>query len=355
MEPEKSLKEDWVLWLLLGTALLLLLGYWLVLPASEPEGDEASWLFGDTSPATLQAVRRYEGDRVVFVVQRDADGSGWIFSQPAGVEVDDASVERWVNSFLNLEVRRRFEASPDADYGFESTGTRYRVTVNGTEHDVFLGGEAPTGRARYVRYGSTRDAPVFLVANSGVQSLDKDVDDLREKDLFDRDGTDLAALTVSTVGDRVRYRSPGSGNWKVTDPEERTLNDTESEALDEGTRELLGLRASSFHDTGVPRAFEPVRARIEFTFNGATKTMEVGGLSGGERLVRVGNQPVVSVDRDPIDGIDDWPDVPEGLPEAATPASASGDTGPSFPERIQNRKQKDARPGSGEPAPPRAR
>ncbi len=344
MEPEKSLKEDWFLWFLLGLALILVLGYWFLLETADERATGPNWLFADVPAQSIKTIRRYEGDQLKLEVSRSATGSGWTIQSPESITVDPEAVDRWVNRLIDPEVSRRFKSGPDSDYGFDRSDTRIQVVVNETKHDLYMGGESPTGDGFYLRYGSGREAPVFLMPQSIRSSLDLTLYEVRDKQLFDEKIGSVTGLELRTGEGRVLYRKEGE-NWILSEPKEQKLNDTQSLTLEKSLSSLRELRADHFHDDEVPSEFTSEQGQLILRTGEQERILTIGGTREGRRLVRVNDEPVVAVSQDPVDLLKDSPEKPAGWPETIENDNDTPDR--DLPERIKNMRSKGKSSGRG--------
>lgn len=335
MESEKSLKEDWLLWLLVGTALVLLLGYWLVVPPADQKSDSPSWLFTDVPEESVKKIRRYENDQLQLELVRSGDGSGWTISKPSDIDIDQRAVNEWIKTLIAPRVSRRFQARPGSDYGFAQSDTRLQVVVNNTPHDLFLGGQSPTQSGSYLRYGTSERAPVFLVPESARRSLDLTLYDVRDKRLFEKNAERLNQITLRTGQKNVRYRKV-KGEWSLVKPSNQTLNDTQSQNVENSLGSLLNLTADRFYDGKHLNEFEPPLGSVILQFRDEKRTLVLGGKRGGNRLVRVKDNPVVAASRDPLEILKDLPHKPDGWPTVQSIDERNPDQ--SLPERIRSMK-----------------
>lgn len=339
MESQKSLKEDWFLWVLMGAALILVGGYYLVMPTGTPESSSPTWLFEGSRPSTINKISKYTEEDLRYRLVRSEDGNSWEFEQPSDVEVDQAAAEQFVETILNPTIDRRFKANPEVDYGFESNNVRIKITQNGKEHMLYLGEKPPTGRGVYLRYGTAEDAPIFLLGQDEKGNFGRSLYDLRNKRLFDGNLEDVNRLTLSTDGDRVIY-SRNESEWDIVEPSKETLNDTQASNFEGDLRTVMMVTAQTFYSEAEPDTYPPVRVRAVFEYgNNDTTTMNIGGKSGEERIVKINNR-VAGVTQDPLVTFKDLPFKPDGWPEVEKPAPSPQPAGKSklkgdFKKKIQ--------------------
>jgi hypothetical protein len=326
VESQKSLKEDWLLWSLLGGAFVLVLGYYLIVPSPSVQEKKPDWLFRNTQASSISSIRKYRGNKLLFEVKRRADGSGWELIEPGQIDVDSTSVDRWLETILSPGIRRRFKAAPNADYGMGDTPLRLTLVQNGDRQHLYFGGAPPTGQGNYLRYGDAPRAPVFLLGPNVKSSLNKSLYDIRDKGIFKRRADSLERFELSTDEGSVTYVSSVSG-WKITQPETVTLNDTQVSTVRDSIRSMLMSTAQTFFDTSPPEEYKPLQARLRFKFKDGTAELKLGGIRDGNRIVRKNEGTVVALSQDPVNLMDGLPQLPEGWPKGSTSSNQSKSTG----------------------------
>ncbi len=337
VESQKSLKEDWLLWVLLGGALILVLVYYFIVSPSTSRQETPVWLFEGTDPASINSIKKYRGERVLFQVKRRSGGSGWVLEKPSDVELDSQSVNRWVETILSPNVRQRFRASPSADYGFDDTSARLTIVQNGNKHDLFFGGKPPTGGGSYLRYGDSPNAPVYLLGRNAKDSLNKTLYDIRDKNLFDRRFKSLKRMKLSTGEGSVTYALDGR-NWKITQPREQSLNlnDTQTSTVQNTVRRVLSTTASTFFDTKPPASYRPIQSRVSFVFKDQTVELKIGGTLDNNRIVRRDNGTVVALSQDPAQLLNNLPRTPSGWPQGRETSAGKEKNFPRKPKGLKS-------------------
>ncbi|MFB6345122.1 MAG: DUF4340 domain-containing protein [bacterium] len=328
MESQKSLKEDWFLWLLVLLAIGVTGGYYLLVPSSKSSDNSSQWLFEGVEPTSIGKIAKYRGDSPVLVMERQSK-ERWKLTRPDSVKLDQSAARGWLKDLVSVEVKRRFTASSGADYGIGEDSTRIEITQEDRRHSLYLGNKSPTGKGVYLRYGESKKAPVFLLSKSVRENIAPSLHDLRDKSLIDQKFSRLKSVSFRTGGDSLTYRKTGDG-WIIRS-DRVTLTDTDSQTLGDNLRTLVTATASSFYDTAVPSSFKPIKGRVDLHFKGSVRKIRIGGKKDGERLLQITGGPVLGSALDPFRIFSDlpqkpnsWPTVkrkePSGLKKSGTPA-----------------------------------
>lgn len=346
MESQKSLTEDWFLWLLLLAAVGLTGSYYFFTFSPNPQGkDSPEWVFDGVESDAIRAVKKYRGDSLVLSVKRDSNG--WSLSHPDAVNLAPSAAQNWIKALLSPEIQRRFKASPGADYGISTNSTRIKLRIGQKEHELYFGGKDPTGQGFYLRYGKAEESPVFLVANRSRENIIPDLYTLRDKDLFDRPFSELTSATFATDTDMITYEKK-SGGWRIQSPRNSTLSETQSRSVENNLRTLVESTASSFHDTRPPSPLDPARATIRLRF-GKTKTIvNIGGKKDDERLISIEGKPAMGVTVDPLRTFRDLPVKPEGWPVVEPSTGAEKPQSPETRQQMKELRQKMQKSPTGE-------
>jgi hypothetical protein len=173
----------------------------------------------------------------------------WKLLAPLAFPADDATAEGLAGTLAGLASEAVIEdPAPLAEYGLQQPVT-LRFRAGEAEHVLRIGSRSPIGSNRYVAKGE--DKPVYAVASYRVASLERSLDDLRDKRpmRFDRDA--VAELRVRWPGGAVRLqRDPeDAGRWRLAEPLAAAADGrTVSKALSD----LEFVRASGFDDAPAP-------------------------------------------------------------------------------------------------------
>jgi hypothetical protein len=181
---------------------------------------------------------------------------------------------------------------------------------------LLLGRQTPVGANSYAKEGAS-DA-VYTVQTYKAQSFDKALDDLREKRILDFDTAAIRRVEARWPEGRVVLERSGAGGdgaaaeselgaWRLVSPLETRAD---GEVVDDLLSDLSFLRAKGFVD-GPPGDAEaglaPPSFEVILTPAGEGDTevtpirLAVGGLHGGDRLVRGAHASLYTISSDRFD------------------------------------------------------
>jgi hypothetical protein len=206
--------------------------------------DKKAFDLRDKRAVTLAAgeLRRIEveskGKRWTLV--KNAEGV-WDLMLPPAVRADRFTVDSLVNRLQNLSMQTiaAEDKKDQRKFGFGAPEARVRLEGAGTSQTLVVGKKEGE---RYYALNSALE-PVFTLEASFVSELQKDPNDLREKNLFSYSTFEVKRLEVETpAGSRVFERQP-QNKWKQTAPAAR---DVATDKLRTLLDDLRDLRADSF-------------------------------------------------------------------------------------------------------------
>jgi Domain of unknown function (DUF4340) len=184
------------------------------------ESAEAS---AKTSPAILSlkqadiskvTIRKPAGDTVELAKK----GDQWQITAPQALGADQSSVTSLVSTVAPLNSIRLVEekAGDLSEYGLANPSLEVDLSEkNNQEQKLLLGDETPTGSDVYAKLAG--DPRVFTVASYTKNSLNKDVNDLRDRSLITADSGKISQLElVANKQDMVFGRN--KDQWEIVRP-----------------------------------------------------------------------------------------------------------------------------------------
>ena len=128
------------------------------------------------------------------------DNGSWQISSPDKLAADQSAVSGVVSTLSSLSSERVVDDKPDDLSQFGLTNPSLEVDVmskNNTTHKLLIGDDTPTGNGAYARLDG--DPRVFTIASYTRTSIDKNVNDLRDKRLLtvEPDKVSRADLTAN--------------------------------------------------------------------------------------------------------------------------------------------------------------
>src|SRR3990170_3121892 len=159
---------------------------------------------------------------------KKGDGGRWRITAPLETDADEATVENLITAIADAEVEKVLEEVPDdlAPYGLDEPHATLQVEVaDGPKVPTILVGKTtPVGFKTYVQRGEEKK--VFLTPSSFYYGTDKQVKDLRRKEIMDFRDEDVSAIEIAGEGTRVVVARDGS-DWRIEEPAVHKVDATE--------------------------------------------------------------------------------------------------------------------------------
>jgi len=165
----------------------------------------------------------------------------WDLMLPPVVRADRFTVDNLVNRLQNLSMQSvaAEDKKNQGKFGLGAPELRVRLDGPGASQTLMVGKKEGE---RYYAMNSAFE-PVFTVDASFVSELQRDPNDLRDKNLFSFSAFEVKRLEVQTpAGSRVFERQP-QNKWKQTAP---AAKDIPTDKLETLLNNLRDLRAESF-------------------------------------------------------------------------------------------------------------
>ena len=310
VEAQKSLTEDWSLWLLVGVALLMVGGYYLW-SLYQPTKTRTSWIFDGVETEQVRTVTLKDNGDKLWTVRRTT--AGWKIDHPPNIRPDSTAISKLVKRIVSLEPNDRFQGRSGESYGISTTKRYLLITLSNGTHRLYFGGNRPSASGRYVRYG-TDNQNMFVLNNRDFKQLNQSLKDLRRTELFEIPIQSVQQFSLGTTGDSVTYNTTEDGWMVQKNSMTSELSDTTAETVRKNLQSFLTLTADQFYDTP-PRSIDVPTARIEIITNRKTIIAELGPTKGNLRFLRRSRWPVVGVEADPAKTFQTLPRLPQNWPE----------------------------------------
>jgi hypothetical protein len=159
--------------------------------------DDAATAPADTPPPILKldssAIDKLELEKkgsVPITLAKDASGK-WQMVQPKPLVADQSTVLGMISTLSSLNSERvvvedvaGLTPAELRQYGLDAPALKLEITQKGNKiHTLFIGDETPTGAGVYADLAG--NPKIFTIATSVKSSVDKSLNDLRNKKLFD--------------------------------------------------------------------------------------------------------------------------------------------------------------------------
>jgi len=173
-------------------------------------------------------------------VSLSKDGSGtWRIIAPKSYGADSAAVSSLLStiSTLNSESVVEEKATDLEAYGLAIPSVDLAITMSGDKaYQLRLGDDTPTGGATYAVVAN--DPRVFTVASYVKNSLDKGLNDLRDKRLLTVESDKIKRLDLANNKLQIEF-DRDQNHWRIAMPKPLRANDSE---VDDLVRRLTDAR-----------------------------------------------------------------------------------------------------------------
>jgi len=240
--------------LIFATFVLLVLVGALYWSGHHKPAEESTKASADTPPTILKldeaAVAGLElrnKNAEPIVLTRNSSGA-WQIAQPKPLSADQSAVSGVISTLSSLDSERLLvnkldnKASDLKPYGLDQPAVEIDVTEkdNKTQR-LLIGDETPTGSAVYAMLAG--DPRIFTMASYLKTSLDKGLDDFRNKKLFDIGFGDPARIEMRS-GAKAYFLSKGGPDWWSNGKK------MDAASVEDFISKLRDLTASKFVESG---------------------------------------------------------------------------------------------------------
>jgi hypothetical protein len=162
-----------------------------------------------------------------------------------------------------------------AQYGLAApTLTAVIHESNGKTDQILFGDDVPAGSLVYARFGS--DPKVYAVSSSTKTSMDKSINDLRDKRLLTFDSNKLTQVGLVSSKGEVDFGKNNQGDWQIVKPQPYRADNFQVE-------ELVRKLGDAKMDLSIS-ADDQKKADAAFASGQQTATAKVSDASGPESL-----------------------------------------------------------------------
>ena len=169
--------------------------YFYEVPEAEKAGKKEK-LFG-VDKDTITDVDLTYTDRSIALHKTD---QGWRLTKPVDAPADDAAIRALLGTLADTEVQKSLDLPTDlAAFGLDQPVTRVTVTAkSGALPTIAVGKNTAIGGKTYVRKGD--EAKIYLTASTIGFGLNKQVKDLRDKQVLTFQDDDVKKVEITAAG-----------------------------------------------------------------------------------------------------------------------------------------------------------
>jgi hypothetical protein len=146
-------------------------------------------------------------------------GDQWRITAPDELPADADAVNGLTGALAPLTSDRLIEEHPQnlATFGLDHPTSEVDITTkDGQTHKLLFGADTVSGSDTYAKLAN--DPKVYTVASYSKSSLDKSVNDLRDKRLLTLNSDKITSVTLTAKGPAVEFSKNSSGDWQITKP-----------------------------------------------------------------------------------------------------------------------------------------
>jgi hypothetical protein len=227
----------------------------------------------NAADVTQLTVKQKQSDPVTL---QKADASKWQITQPKPYRADQEAVAGILSTLSGLNADRVVEdkASNLKQYGLDPAAAELDITGKGQgTRQLLLGDDTPTGGDVYASLAG--DSRVFTVSSFNKTSLDKSLNDLRDKSLLTVDPDKVSRVELIRKGQEIEFDRTKDG-WQILKP---TSSPADSSAVNDLVRSLtratMQLSVGGTGDAAAEFARATPVATAKLTGDAGVQTLEV--------------------------------------------------------------------------------
>jgi len=160
------------------------------------------------------------------------ENAKWRIAAPQQLPADSDSASSLVSTLSSLNADKVIEdkATDLSPYGLNSPSLAAQVVKkDGKTDELLVGDDTPTGSGAYAKLAA--DPRVFTVSSYVKTSLDKSVNDLRDKRLLTFDSDKLTRVELHAKGEPVEFGKNGESQWQILKPRPLRADSSQVETL----------------------------------------------------------------------------------------------------------------------------
>ncbi|MGB7131446.1 MAG: DUF4340 domain-containing protein, partial [Candidatus Sulfotelmatobacter sp.] len=219
--------------LILATVVLLALMGTMYWSDHRKPDEDAAKASADTSPAILKldssAITKVElknKDAEPLVLDKNASGA-WQIAQPKLLPADQIAVSNALSALSSLNSERLVDdkVSDVKQFGLDPPAAEVDITEKGNKSQKLLIGNAtPTGNAIYAMLAG--DPRLFTMPSYEKTSIDKSVDDLRDKRLITIDADKMSRIDLERKNQDIEF-GRSKEEWQILKPKPLRADDVQ--------------------------------------------------------------------------------------------------------------------------------
>jgi hypothetical protein len=204
------------------------------------------------------------------------ENGNWQITSPEKLSADQSAVSGITSTLSSLSSERLVDPKPDnlAEYGLTDPSLEVDVTgKNNSEHKLLIGDDTPTSSGSYAKLAD--DPRVFTIASYTKSSIDKSLNDLRDKRLITAQADKISQLDLDANQQQIEF-GRNKDQWQIVKPKPLRADNF---AVDELVRNVTEAKMDSSSDDEKKSASafasgKPV-ATVKLTTDSGTQELQV--------------------------------------------------------------------------------
>ncbi len=148
----------------------------------------------------------------------EKSGDAWKLFQPSKAKADGGAVDTLLYAVQDLRADEFIDnPQPDEVYGLNAPQAEVAVTTKAATTKLLLGKRTADNLNVFAKVDG--ESTVYRVSTSIVESLNKGLNELRDKTVVKFDRRDLKRFSVKRDGNNLTIEHTGKDKWTITDPE----------------------------------------------------------------------------------------------------------------------------------------
>src|ERR1700739_1751660 len=190
----------------------------------------------DESTITRIELKKKDGEPIVLA---KSNSGVWHITEPRPFNTDQRTVSSALSSLSSLNSERLVDdqAADLKQYGLDPPALEVDITEKDNKSQkLLIGDDTPTGSAVYATLAG--DPRVFTMASYNKTSIDKNLDDLRDKRLLTVNTDEISRLELLRKNQTIEF-ARDKGEWQILKPKPPRADNFQ---VDELARKLTGAR-----------------------------------------------------------------------------------------------------------------
>ena len=187
--------------------------------------------------ADIKKISWIDGTNEKFRVEKNAKGEFKLF-QPEEFRTEKDDINTLLSQFAQLrsEMVVSKTESEKTKFGIGANSKKIRIEIATKTFEILLGTNAPTSKSVYI---CKMDAPqTFMVPEYIKEVFNYTSDNLRSKNIFYEDFTDINSIELTDNGNSISLAKENGIDWEIMSPTKTIADPQEVAALIFGVRDI---------------------------------------------------------------------------------------------------------------------